>query len=257
MVRTARKLSQMRKANRISLPPLKIRGKAGKGKKDRNITPRVQGYRIGIKGTPEEDIVKATMFTDEKYFDSNDHGSMREWVLPGMQPSGRVRDTWAPHVHVWGAVGHGVRFLVLLPKGRQTEDQYKKKCLIPLFQYLKRKGLENRVLQYDGDRSHDATGIRKYLKNKKVEVLEDWPPRSPELTPIENMWAIVQQRVDACGPSDAEELWKFVKQEWDAIPEETVNNLVGSFPSRLKRCIAARGAHILTKDPRKVRTTPK
>ena len=187
--------------------------------------------------------MKRLTFTDEKYFDSNDHGAEREWCLPGMQPSRIVRDTWAPRVHVWGVIGHGLKFLVRIPTGRMTADQY---CLIPFMSYLAKNKLDI-VLQYDGDRSHGTPAILRYLSSKNVEILHCWPARSPDLSPIENMWAIIQKRVDSHGPSDAEELWRFVKAEWEAVSMDTVNNLVGSFRSRCERCVAEGGQTIKTK----------
>jgi hypothetical protein len=74
------------------------------------------------------------IFTDEKYFDSGDHG---EWVEDGQTPSRITRDTWCPRVHVWGAIGKNFRFLVFLKTGRQTADSYKRCCLIPLAAKLK------------------------------------------------------------------------------------------------------------------------
>ena len=78
-------------------------------------------------------------------------------------------------------------------------------------------------------------------------VLHGWPARSPDLSPIENLWAIIQKRVDSHGPSDQEELWKFVRQEWDALSDATVKNLVESFRGRCERCVAEGGVTFVTK----------
>ena len=192
-------------------------------------------------------------FTDEKYFDTNDHGLNSEWCAPGMDPSPMEQDTWAPNVHVWAFIAHGVKFLVRLPKGKQTAESYKRRCLVPLLQYLHKEGIveADYVLQFDGDRAHTANDVFSYLTSKGVQWLSGWPARSPDLSPIENMWSILQSRVDKHGPSYADELWAFVKQEWDAIPMEVVNNLVESFPGRCKRCVEKNGAPLTTKDPQK------
>lgn len=190
--------------------------------------------------------IKRICFSDEKYFDSDDHGADREWCPPGVQPSRKVRDTWAPRVHVWGVVGIGVKFLVRIPSGKLTAAEYKRHCLIPFMAYLARNQLDI-VLQYDGDRSHGTPEIRRYCATKKVPLLHGWPARSPDLSPIENLWAIIQKRVDSHGPSDQEELWKFVRQEWDALSDATVKNLVESFRGRCERCVAEGGVTIVTK----------
>ena len=101
----------------------------------------------------------------------------------------------------------------------------------------------------------NAESAAKYLENKGLRVLPDWPARSPELTLIENLWAIIQRRVDLRGPSDADELWKFVKEEWDAVTDEEARALLDSFPARLKRCVAAKGETISTKFRKSERET--
>ena len=79
-----------------------------------------------------------------------------------------------------------------------------------------------------------------------METLKGWPARSPDLSPIENMWSIVQSRVDRLAPSGREELWVSVKKAWDDVPIEQVNNLVGSFPTRLRKVVSVKGRTICT-----------
>ena len=193
-----------------------------------------------------KELLARICFSDEKYFDSDDHGADREWCPPGVQPSRVIRDTWAPRVHVWGVIGHNIKFLVRIPTGKLSAAQYKRYCLMPFMAFVTKNNLDV-VLQYDGDSSHRAESVLKYIASKGVKVLEAWPARSPELSPIENCWAVIQKRVDSHGPSDVEELWKFIRQEWDAMTLVTVNNLVDSFKGRCERCVAGGGETIRTK----------
>ena len=118
-----------------------------------------------------------------------------------------------------------------------------------LVAYLKAAGISTKdfVLQLDGETAMNAGNGMDYLESKGIRVLVGWPARSPDLSGIENMWAIVQKRVDSHGPEGIDELWQFVKQEWDAIPASEVEALVASFPRRCKRCIAGGGKTICTK----------
>ena len=192
-----------------------------------------------------------TGFSDAKYFDTNTHGAEREWVLPGQQPSQQVSDTWCPRVHVWGFIHRSFKLLVRIPSHKPTAESYKRMCLIPLVKRLSTlpEGAEA-VLQYDGDRAYGAKDILSYLDKKGIKHLKGWPARSPDLSPIENMWAIVQKRVDAFGPSDADELWNFVKRAWDEVDMKIVRNLCASFPGRLRKCIRADGETIVTSTKR-------
>ena len=93
----------------------------------------------------------------------------------------------------------------------------------------------------DGAKCHTAAATTKYLRGKGVNFIEKWPPRSPQLNPIENMWALVARAVSDRGPVDVDELAAFVKEEFFKIPERKVDDLVLAWKGRLKRCYAADG----------------
>ncbi|MFN9944487.1 MAG: transposase, partial [bacterium] len=65
------------------------------------------------------------------------------------------------------------------------------------------------VFQQDTDPTHRAAPriVKAYNKahGTSITVLPDWPPNSPDLNPIENVWAIVQRKVNARGCSTFEE----------------------------------------------------
>jgi transposase len=46
----------------------------------------------------------------------------------------------------------------------------------------------------DSDPKHTSEVVAKLLKDNKVKALE-WPPQSPDLNPIDNMWAELKKRV--------------------------------------------------------------
>lgn len=46
----------------------------------------------------------------------------------------------------------------------------------------------------------------------------EWPAQSPDLNPIENLWADIKNAVHEAKPRNAEELWNVVQLSWAAIP---------------------------------------
>lgn len=183
------------------------------------------------------------LFTDEKYSDSDDHGARFEWCAPGENPSHQSREQYKTKVHVWGAIGIGFKKLVVLPSEPLTAEMYVRCCLRSVKAQLE----QGVVLVHDGARPHQSWYTSQWLERFGYAVAADWPPRSPDLNPIENLWALLAQRVSAWFPTTKEDLSAAVAAEWDRIPQCVVNTYVSSFNSRLLRCIAAKGATIITR----------
>jgi hypothetical protein len=192
---------------------------------------------------------KLILFSDEKWIDCNSRGGF-QWVKQGQQPARVETYTWSPKVHMWGCIGVNFRLLVIFkaPKGRQTGASYKRACLHRLVSELRSQDrLGTAVFQYDGDRTHSTAPVMQYLNSVGLDYISDWPARSPDLSPIENLWALLQRAVDRRGPADEAELERFVVEEWNNFDQEMINRMVLSFKGRLERCVEQRGATILTR----------
>ena len=110
------------------------------------------------------------------------------------------------------------------------------------------QGMSTWVLQQDNDPTHRvaAEGIKKWNEKKGCSVLlmPNWPPNSPDLNPIENLWGIVTAKVNALGCKTFEEFKEEVVRELRSTPPEVLNNLIKSMTKRIKEVIKAEGDRI-------------
>jgi hypothetical protein len=62
---------------------------------------------------------------------------------------------------------------------------------------------------------------------------------------IENLWEYLDRKVRAWAvlPSNAEELWLAVKEEWEFIGQDIIDRLYASLPARVEEVIAAQGGN--------------
>src|SRR5438105_2962520 len=78
--------------------------------------------------------------------------------------------------------------------------------------------------QQDNDPKHTSRIAKAYLKENVPEIL-DWPSNSPDLNPIENLWAIIKRNVEKRMPKNISDLEQFMTEEWNSIPNSILINL--------------------------------
>uniref|UniRef100_A0AAZ3PAU8 Tc1-like transposase DDE domain-containing protein n=1 Tax=Oncorhynchus tshawytscha TaxID=74940 RepID=A0AAZ3PAU8_ONCTS len=68
----------------------------------------------------------------------------------------------------------------------------------------------------NNDPKHTSKVVAKWLKDNKVKVLE-WPSQSPNLNPIEHLWAELKKRVRARRPTNLTPLHQLCQEEWGKL----------------------------------------
>ena len=73
----------------------------------------------------------------------------------------------------------------------------------------------------------------------------DWPPNSPDLSPIENLWAVLKQRIQTRAPKDLTELKKMIEVEWLQFDPIFLGNFINSMKRRCQMVINLNGGKTL------------
>ena len=104
------------------------------------------------------------------------------------------------------------------------------------------------TFQHDNTRPHVARVCQDFLANNNIVQL-DWPPYSPDLSPIEHLWDELDRRVRRRRntTNTLGQLRTALLEEWENIPMRKINALVNSMQRRIgDKC--QRGTHqILTR----------
>ena len=74
-----------------------------------------------------------------------------------------------------------------------------------------------------------------------MKLLKNWPPNSPDLSPIENVWSMVQNLVDEYNLANKEDLIKTVRKAWRKLSQDYIYDSVLNFDACLKVCVASNG----------------
>ncbi|GFW59990.1 transposable element Tcb1 transposase [Trichonephila clavipes] len=116
-----------------------------------------------------------------------------------------------------------------------TGQRYISEVLEPVvLPYL--RGLATAIFQQDNARPHVARIVQRFFVNHQIELLP-WLALSPDLSPTENMWSMVAQRLTQITPPVAipDHLWQRVETAWSAVPPKHIQSL---FESMLRRMTA-------------------
>ncbi|GFY12456.1 transposable element Tcb1 transposase [Trichonephila clavipes] len=83
-----------------------------------------------------------------------------------------------------------------------------------------------------------------FFVNHHIELLP-LPARSPDLSPIENMWSMVAQRLTQITPpaTTTDQLWQRVEASWSAVSQEHIQNLFESMLRRVAAVISNNGGY--------------
>jgi transposase len=105
------------------------------------------------------------------------------------------------------------------------------------------------IFQHDNDPKHTAKVTKAFLESSNLTEEEGrllyWPAQSPDLNPIEHMWAYLKIQLGKypTRPKSCKELWERISVEWYKIPVEFCRQLIRSMPRRLQAVHRAKGKH--------------
>ncbi|GFX10558.1 transposable element Tcb1 transposase [Trichonephila clavipes] len=144
----------------------------------------------------------------------------------------------APGITVWGDIGYHSRTPLVRIVSTVNSQRYISEVLEPVvLPYL--QGLATAIFQQDNARPHVARIVQRFSVNHQIELLP-WLARSPDLSPIENMWSTVAQRLTQITPPAAtpDQLWQRVEAAWSAVPQEHIQSVFEAMPRRVAAVIS-------------------
>ena len=152
----------------------------------------------------------------------------------------------------WGAIRYGMKSDLILCHG--DEESKRGGVTARVYRDILEETLptimdSDTIFMQDNAPIHTSRLLREWLAEMRFEVL-DWPPYSPDLNPIENLWSMLKERIikqypDLSHMAKNEQLLKMLCEAavvvWHDFEQELVDRLTDSVPRRIAAVRAAKG----------------
>jgi hypothetical protein len=138
---------------------------------------------------------------------------------------------------VWAGISYGQWTQLYYINGNLNVQRYCDELLRPIVvPFISR---HPPVFQHGHARPNVARICSQFMEAENVPFLP-WPAYSPDMSPIERVWDALDRRVRqrVSVPSNIQQLRTAIVEEWDNIPQATINSQINSM-----RCVAPHEAY--------------
>ena len=188
------------------------------------------------------------LFSDEKIFWGHGYCG-RAWVR---RPPGKALDpqyvvikkAHPVKVNVWACFAASGQGLIHIFEDNLDAKMQKQILVDNLFQSTGKlmDPAKEWFFLHDNDKKFKSHVVQDWLASKSVRCI-DFPPYSPDLNPIENLWAVLAREVEKTQNTTTDVLKARVAEVWANACKPLMAELVASMPRRIAAVLEANGGH--------------
>ena len=186
------------------------------------------------------------IFSDEKRFCLASDNNLKYWHCSKESTRRFIERSQGDMVNgfmVWiGISVNGLLPLKIFESGTRVYSLVYQSCLAECLVPYVAPGM---LFQQDNCSVHVSRSTMAWLESKKVDVI-GWPSISPDLNPVENVWAYMSRHMYDGGISYATkaDLRAAIQDAFDSIKDDTLLKLFEGMPRRMMQVAMKRGGPI-------------
>lgn len=190
------------------------------------------------------------VFSDEHKFKQFKGGNPAHdvvWAKSASEVPVKEVERWGLTLDAWAGISSRGKTKLATYEGTLDAKEYQstlEKALLPATAQWFEDEKIDWELQQDKASCHTAKSTMRFMEEKGIAVVESWPTKGDDINPMENLWAILDERLAKKKFSTIQGMKKAVTAVWNDIDDELLNKLVDSVPDRLRRIVKAQGGSI-------------
>src|SRR5215467_11024129 len=204
----------------------------------------------------ENNFLERILFSDESTFQNSGHvnrHNMHYWAVenPNWMRAVPFQHRWS--LNVWcGIIGNYVigRYFFEGTVKSQNYYNFLKYDLPVLLEEVPLNVRRDMWFQQDGAPPHFANLVKRYLnkkfRNKWIgrDGPVNWPPRSPDLSPLDFfLWGYVKDKVMLHPPTTREDMKERIRDACATVTPEMLTNVRNNVLIRAQKCLEVNGGH--------------
>jgi len=145
-------------------------------------------------------------------------------------------------IMVWGCFCRDTIGPLVLIEDNVTALKYVDILEENLLPFLNELGKDIYSFQDDNAPVHRAQKVKRWIEKNSINVIP-WPPQSPDLNPIENIWAELERKIRSkkVRPRNKREFFGVLENEWYNLNLDYLNRLIDSMPYRVNEVVKNKG----------------
>jgi transposase len=193
------------------------------------------------KQQEDDDYWHNIVFSDETRIGFRSDGRVWVWrrSYERYAPSCTISNsTDRRSIMYWGCISYDGVGRLIRCSNRMNAEEYCATLQEACVQVLSDCNLQ---LMQDNAPIHRAQIVTNWLINNNVRTIT-WPPYSPDLNPIEEVWAHIKNKIgDKCLLRNLDELDQLVTNIWSNVSVDYIKTLYNSMSTRLRQCVKSKG----------------
>ena len=205
------------------------------------VSPANKSKRLNYCNDYKDFNFHKVLFTDESSFQLNAN-NLKMFRFKGRPPPKITKFNPNYSIMVWGGISHQGKTTLKFIDGKVNAEKYQEIVMSKKTEILKLFNKRGRwFFLQDNAPCHRPERVKQFIKEQLSCDLIPHPPQSPDLNPIELVWAAMKVQVEAKRPRNKTQLKDAIEKAWKAMNINFIRKCIDNLQKKMLKIIDCNG----------------